>query len=71
MYHYGPRVHSCLHLTYLLKKILIKIRTVAPYNHQSPQAEHGIKSLPNIPTKHRTNLRSDVAKVSIIGKICI
>ena len=29
-------------MTYLLKKFSIKIRTAAPYNHQSLQAEHGI-----------------------------
>ena len=29
---------------------------VAPYNHQSLQAEHEIKSLSNILTKHLTNL---------------
>ena len=43
-------------MTYLLKKINIKIRKVAPYNHQSFQAEHGINSLSNILTKHLTNL---------------
>ena len=43
-------------MTYLLDKFNIKIRTVAPYNHQSLQAEHGIKSLSNILTKHLTNL---------------
>ena len=43
-------------LTYLLNKFNIKIRTVAPYNHQSLQAEHGIKSLSAILTKHLTNL---------------
>ena len=43
-------------ITYLLKKFDIKIRTVAPYNHQSLQAGHGIKSLSNILTKHLTNL---------------
>ena len=43
-------------MTYLLHKFDIKIKTVAPYNHQSLQAEHGIKSLSNIPTKHLTNL---------------
>ena len=43
-------------MTYLLRKINIKIRTVAPYNHQSLHAEHGIKSLSNIMTKHLTNL---------------
>ena len=39
--------------TYFLNKFNIKIRTVAPYNHQSLQAEHGIKSLS---TKHLTTL---------------
>ena len=43
-------------MTYLLNKFNIKIRTVKPYNHQSLQAEHGIKSLSNILTKHLTNL---------------
>ena len=46
----------CSLTTYLLNKFNIKIRTVAPYNHQSLQAEHGIKSLSNILTKHLTNL---------------
>ena len=43
-------------MTYLLHKFDIKIKTVAPYNHQSLQAEHGIKSLSHILTKHLTNL---------------
>ena len=43
-------------VTYLLNKFNIKIKTVVPYNHQSLQAEHGIKSLSNILTKHLTNL---------------
>ena len=43
-------------MTYLLHKFDIKIKTVTPYNHQSLQAEHGIKSLSNILTKHLTNL---------------
>ena len=34
----------------------IKIKTVAPYNHQSLQAEHGIKPLSHNLTKHLTNL---------------
>ena len=41
---------------YLFKKLHVKIKTVAPYNHQSLQAEHGIKSLSTILTKHLTNL---------------
>ena len=41
-------------MSYLFKRLGIKIRTVAPYNHQSLQAEHSIKSLSNILTKHLT-----------------
>ena len=41
-------------MSYLFKKLGIKIKTVAPYNHQSLQAEHGIKSLSNILTKYLT-----------------
>ena len=43
-------------MNYLFSKFNIKIKTVAPYNHQSLQAEHGIKSLSMILTKHLTNL---------------
>ena len=43
-------------MTYILKKFNIKIKTVAPYDHQPLQAEHGIKSLLTILTKHLTNL---------------
>ena len=43
-------------MTYLLNIFNIKIRTVAPLNHQSLQAEHRIKSLSTILTKHLTNL---------------
>ena len=43
-------------MTYLLNKFNIKIRTVATYNHQSVQAEQGIKCLSTILTKHVTNL---------------
>ena len=32
-------------MNYSFKKLDIKIKTVAPYNYQSLQAEHGIKSL--------------------------
>ena len=41
-------------MSYLFKRLGIRIKTVAPYNHQSLQAEHGIKSLSNILTKHLT-----------------
>ena len=43
-------------MTYLLNKFHIKIRTEALYDHQSLQAEHGIKSLSTFWTKHLTNL---------------
>ena len=43
-------------MSYLFKKLDIKIKTVVPYNHQSLQVEHKIKCLSNILTKHLTNL---------------
>ena len=43
-------------MTYLFHKFDIKIRTVAPYNHHSLQAEYRIKSLSHILTKHLTSL---------------
>ena len=43
-------------INYLFNKLDIKIKTVTPYNHQSLQAKHGIKSLSMILTKHLTNL---------------
>ena len=43
-------------MTYLLYRFDIKIKTVTCYNHQSLQAECGIKSLSCILTKHLTNL---------------
>ena len=41
-------------MNYLFKRLGIKIKTVVPYNHQSLQAEHGIKSMSNLVTKHLT-----------------
>ena len=41
-------------MNYLFRKLNIKIKTIAPYNHQSLQAEHGIKSLSRILAKHLT-----------------
>ena len=43
-------------MNYLFNELDIKIKTVTPYNHQSLQAEHGIKSLSMILMKHLTNL---------------
>ena len=39
-----------------VEKLDIKIKIVVPYNHQSLLAEHRIKSLSNILTKHLTNV---------------
>ena len=41
-------------INYLFKRLSIIIKTIALYNHQSLQAEHGIKSLSTILTKHVT-----------------
>ena len=43
-------------MDYLLKKLDIKMKTVAPYSHQLLQADHGIKELSTILTKHLTDL---------------
>ena len=45
-------------MNYLFRKLNIKIKTVAPYNHQSLQAEHGIKSLSRILTKTSDRTRA-------------
>ena len=42
-------------MSYLFKKLEITIKTVGPYNHKSLPAEHGIKSLSNILSKHLTD----------------
>ena len=41
-------------MNYLFNKFEIKVKKVAPYNHQSLQTEHRIKSLSNILKKHLT-----------------
>ena len=43
-------------MSYLFYRLNIKIKMVGPYNHQSLQTEHGIKSLTCILTKHLTGL---------------
>ena len=43
-------------MTYLFHRLDIKIKTITPYNHQSLQTEHRIKSLTHILTKHLTGL---------------
>ena len=41
-------------MNHLFRRLNIKIKTVAPFNHKSLHAEHGIKSLSTILTKHLT-----------------
>ena len=41
-------------MNHLSRRLNIKIKTVAPFNHKSLQAEHGIKSLSTILTKQLT-----------------
>ena len=47
---------------YLVNNFNIKIKMVAPFNHQLLQVEHRIKSLSTILTKHLTNLGQMWAK---------
>ena len=50
-------------MNHLFRRLNIKIKTVAPFNHKSLQAEHGIKSLSTILTKTFDRTRSYVAKI--------
>ena len=43
-------------INYLFRNLGIKIKTLAPNNHQSLQAEHGIMFLATILTKHLIGL---------------
>ena len=43
-------------MKHLFHRLDIKIKTIAPYNHQSLQVEHGIKSHICILTKHLNSL---------------
>ena len=56
-------------MTYLFHKFDIKIKTVAPYNHQSLQAEHGIKFTFPHPDQASHQLGTNVAKIPITGNI--
>ena len=55
-------------MNYLFKKLDFKIKTVAPYNHQSLQVDHGIKSLSTI-LRNIYQSRSDVANIFAINYI--
>ena len=49
-------------VAYLFHRLDIKIKTIAPYNHQSLQVEYSIKSLTHILTKHLTGLGQMLTK---------
>ena len=48
-------------MNYLFRKLNIRIMIVAPYNHQSLQAEHGIKSTIQNLNQTFVRTRTDVA----------
>ena len=58
-------------MSYLFKRLGIKIQTVGLYNHKSLQAEHGIKPLSNILIKHLTGTRTNMAQILVINHICL
>ena len=58
-------------MNYLFNKLDIKVKTVTPYNHQSLQAKHIIKSLSIILMRHLTNLGEMWPKYYIISYICM
>ena len=58
-------------MTYISDKFNIEIKAVASYNHQSLQAEHGIKITFSHSDQASYHLRSDVAKIFVISIICI
>ena len=58
-------------MRYLFHRLGIKTKTIAPYNQQSLQVEHGIKSLTWILTKHLTSLGTDVDKIFVLSNVCI
>ena len=49
-------------MAYVFYKFNIKIKMVGPYNHHSLQAEHGIRSITSILTKHLTSLGQMLTK---------
>ena len=53
------------------QRLDIKIETIAPFNHQSLQVEHGIKSLTCILDQTSYRFRPDVDKIFIICNVCI
>ena len=56
-------------MNYLFKRLNIKVKTVAPFNHQSLQAEHGIKSTVFSINQTSNRARTDVAKILAFSNI--
>ena len=56
-------------MNYVLKKFDTKIKDLAPYNHQTLQAEYGIKSLSTILTNKLTGLGQMWPKHSPLGML--
>ena len=54
-------------MNYIYNVLGIKIKTVGPYNHKSLQAEHSIKSLSSILTKHLTGQRQTWHKFLLVA----
>ena len=54
-------------MNYLFKRLNIKIKTVAPFNHESLQAEHGIKLLSTDINQTFDRTRSNVGKIFTIS----
>ena len=58
-------------MNYLFRQFSMKVKTVAPYNHQSLQAEHGIKSLSSIITKHLIEQGQMWHKYLPLASVCV
>ena len=56
-------------MNHLFRRLNIRIKTVAPFNHKSLQAEHGIKSLSTILTKHLTEQGQMWPKVLLLATL--
>ena len=56
MYDHGSGLCVYVIIDYLFKRLGIKIKAVAPHNHQSLQVEHGVKTLATKLTNHLTAL---------------
>ena len=58
-------------MSYVFKKLGISIKTIGPYNNKSLQAEHGIKSLSNILSKHLTGQGQTWHKFLSLATFCL